>query len=124
MARCDPIHTICTVKLSLHDKVLGLLLHFFFLEKVPFYFFYTERGVAIYIYILVVYTRCCPANVNMKHYRSHSNFGLVGHLISFWKPKQRSVCVTNAKPLTLPYPHVVNNAYPDTWTLYAQFEPD
>ena len=27
---------------------------------------------------LEAYTQRCPANVNVKHYRSHSNFGLVG----------------------------------------------
>ena len=40
----------------------------------------------IYIYILAAYTRRCPANFNMKHYRSHSNFGMVGPLISFRQP--------------------------------------
>ena len=53
----------------------------------------------------------CPASVNMKHYRSFSNFGLVGPLISFWQLKQLSVGVANNKLHTLPHPHVVNNAH-------------
>ena len=65
-----------------------------------------------------------PANVNMKHYRSLSNFGLVGPLISFWQPKQLPVSVANTKPHTLPHPHVVNKAHPITWTPYAKFQPD
>ena len=51
-----------------------------------------------YIYILAAYTRHCSANVNMKHYRSLYNFGMVGPLISIWQPKQLSVGVANKKP--------------------------
>ena len=45
--------------------------------------------IYIYIYILAAYTRRCPTNVNMKHYASHSNFGLIGPLISFWHTKKK-----------------------------------
>ena len=49
----------------------------------------THPLIYIYIYrILAAYTRRCPANVNTKHYRSHSNFGLVAPLISSGLPKQ------------------------------------
>ena len=75
----------------------------------------------IYIYILAAYTLALPGhNVNMKHYRNHSNFGLVGPIISFWQPKQIPVGVANATPHTLPHPYVVGNAHPVT--SYALFQ--
>ena len=48
---------------------------------------------------------------------------LVGPLMSFWQPKLLPVGVVNTKLHTLPYPHVVNNAHPVTWTPYVQFQP-
>ena len=45
---------------------------------------YTATYMCVYVYILPAYTKCSPANVNMKHYRSHSNFDKIGPLISFW----------------------------------------
>ena len=77
----------------------------------------------MYMYILAAYTRCCPANVNMKH-RRHSNFGLVGPLISFWQPKQLPVGLANTKAHPLQHPHAVINVHPITWTPYAKFQPD
>ena len=50
-----------------------------------------KDDISLFIYILAAYTQLCPANVNMKHYRSHSRFGLVGPSISFWQPKQLPV---------------------------------
>ena len=41
-------------------------------------------SLSIYIYILATYIRHCPANVNQKHYKSHSNFGLVGPNNLLW----------------------------------------
>ena len=64
-----------------------------------------------------------PVNVNMKHYRSLSNLGLVGPLIRFWQPKQLPVDTANNKPHTWPH-HVVNNAHPFILNPYAQFQPD
>ena len=85
----------------------------------------TSKNNNIYIY---TYTWCYPANVNMTHYRSHSNFGLVGPLISFWQPEEPLVGVAKTKSHLLPHllPHldVVNNANPITWTPYAKFQPD
>ena len=68
-----------------------------------------------YIYVLSAYARRWPANVNVKHYRNHLNFGLVGPLISFWYPKQVPVSVANTEPHILPHSHVVNNAHLITW---------
>ena len=79
--------------------------------------------IYIYIYILAAFTRCCPANDNIKHHRSLSNFTLVGTLIIFWQPKLLSQGVANIKPHTLPHSHVVCNAHPVTWTPYAKFQP-
>ena len=76
--------------------------------------------IYIYIYIQAAYTRHCPANINMKLYRNHSNFGLVGPVISFWQPKQIPVGVANSKPHPLPHPHAVGNAH--LVTPYALFQ--
>ena len=54
--------------------------------------------VYIYTYILAAYSWHCPSNVNMKHYRGHSNFIMVGPSISFWQPKQLPVGVANTNP--------------------------
>ena len=66
--------------------------------------------IYIYIYIhthtLAAYTRHCLANVNMKYYRSLSNFGLVCSLISFWQLKQLSVGVANKKTT-----HIITPTY-------------
>ena len=79
-------------------------------------------SLSIYLYTSSIYL-ALPANVNMKHYRSLSNFALVGPLISFWQPKQLSQDVANIKSHTLPHAHVVCNAHPVTWTPYAKFQP-
>ena len=42
---------------------------------------YTCMHIFIYMYISIY--PVLPVNINMKHYRSHSNFGLVGPLICF-----------------------------------------
>ena len=76
--------------------------------------YHTQRHLLLYIYRrIAAYSRSCPANVNMKHYRSNSNFGLVGPLISFWQPNPVGVADTN--PHTSQHPHVVNNAHPIHW---------
>ena len=75
------------------------------------------------MYVLAAYTQHCPADVNMKHYRSLSNFGLVTTLISFWQPKL-PIGVANKNPHTLPQPPVVINAHPVTWIPYAKFQLD
>ena len=48
--------------------------------------------------LLLTYTQRCTANVNMKHYRSHSNFSHIGPLIILWHSKQLPVGVANTKP--------------------------
>ena len=63
---------------------------------------------------------CCPANVNMKHYGSHSNFGLTHPIISFWWPEQLPVVVVMNKPHLC----VVNNTYPGTWRPHTKFQLD
>ena len=77
----------------------------------------------VYVYILAAYTQRCPANVNIKHGRL-LNFGLVVTSISFWQPKEFPMGVANNRPHVLPYPHLVNNAHPVSWTSYAKFQPD
>ena len=52
--------------------------------------FYIYR---IYIHTLEAYTRHCAANINIKCYRSNSNFNLVGPLIRFSRQKQVPVDV-------------------------------
>ena len=53
----------------------------------------------------------------MKHYRSLSNFSLVGPLINFWQLKQLPLVGVANKNYT---PHVVNNAHA-VWSPYAKF---
>ena len=66
-----------------------------------FLYFEINKGKKVIIYlILAAYTRRCLANVNVKHYRNYSKFGLVVPLISFWQPKQLPVSVANTKPHT------------------------
>ena len=74
--------------------------------------------------LLAAYTQCCPANVNMKHYKRHPNFDLVVPAISFWQSKQLPMDVANAEQHVLPHTHVYNNAHPVTWSPYAKFQPD
>ena len=52
--------------------------------------------VFIILYIIpAAYTRHCSANVNMKHNRSDSNFGLVGSLLAFGSPTTSCGCGHN-----------------------------
>ena len=62
----------------------------------------------------------CLANVNMKHHRCHSNFGLIGLTINFWQPKQLPIGLADTKAR----PHSVINIQPVTWTPYAKFHLD
>ena len=50
MAKWDPPHVICRVRLCLYAKILGLLLHSFFSAKVPFLAFLLQKGVWPYKY--------------------------------------------------------------------------
>ena len=59
----------------------------------------------------------------MKHYRSHSNFGLFDPLISFCHKKNPMGGATT-KPHPLTHPHVVNNAHPVACGPHAKFLPD
>ena len=67
---------------------------------------YSYINIYVYIYTSSIYPQHCSANINMKHYRSPSNFGLVSPLISFQRQKQLPVAITNHKPHTLPHPDV------------------